>query len=301
MAGLSAEQVSFYRENGYLVLPGALDSETVLGLGRVVDEWMESAAGVAESDDFFDLEDSHRPDAPRVRRFKCPVRNHAAFDALARDPGVLDLIAPLIGDAIRLSPPDNKINIKAPHYGAAVEWHQDWAFYPHTNDDLLAIGVALDDCAAENGPLLVIPGSHMGPIHDHHSDGVFCGAIDPDACDVDFGQAVALTGPVGTVTIHHARTVHGSALNRSDKARRLLLIMYAAADAWPLLGVSDWTEFNADLVRGEATLTPRMADVPVRIPLPPPPRDGSIYERQSLLRNRYFDVYGEPAPTADPT
>ena len=29
------------------------------------------------------------------------------------------------------------------------EWHQDWAFYPHTNDDLLAVGVAIDDMAVE--------------------------------------------------------------------------------------------------------------------------------------------------------
>ena len=36
--------------------------------------------------------------------------------------------------------------MKAPEYGSPVEWHQDWAFYPHTNDDLLAVGVMLDDC-----------------------------------------------------------------------------------------------------------------------------------------------------------
>ena len=72
-----------------------------------------------------------------------------------------------------------KLNMKAAGYGAAVEWHQDWAFYPHTNDDLLAIGIYLDDCGPDNGPLMVIPGSHRWPISDHHSEGVFCGAIDP--------------------------------------------------------------------------------------------------------------------------
>ena len=71
--------------------------------------------------------------------------------------------------------------------------------------------------------------------------------------------------------------------------------MYAAADAWPLLGVPDFEEFNSDLVRGEPSLTPRMSDVPVPIPLPPPPMNGSIYERQSFLENRYFEVYGEKA------
>ena len=39
----------------------------------------------------------------------------------------------------------SKLNMKAPKYGSPVEWHQDWAFYPHTNDDILAIGVMLDD------------------------------------------------------------------------------------------------------------------------------------------------------------
>jgi len=69
-----------------------------------------------------------------------------------------------------------KLNIKAPGGGMAVEWHQDWALYPHTNDDLLAVGVMVDDVDEENGPLQVIPGSHRGPILDHSNpDGVFCG------------------------------------------------------------------------------------------------------------------------------
>ena len=80
-------------------------------------------------------------------------------------------------------------NIKLAEFGAAVEWHQDWAFYPHTNDDILAVGVMLDDCTADNGPLLVVPGSHKGPIWDHHADGLFCGALNPAATDLDYGAS----------------------------------------------------------------------------------------------------------------
>ncbi|MGB0553810.1 MAG: phytanoyl-CoA dioxygenase family protein [Alphaproteobacteria bacterium] len=293
MAGLSGDQINFYWEQGYLTIPDALALGTVERLSAIVGQWTIEASGVSESDGFFDLEDSHQASDPRVRRFKRPVRNHPEFNALARSDAVLDLISPLIGDAIRISPTDNKINIKAPEYGAAVEWHQDWAFYPYTNDDLLAIGIALDDCAEENGPLMVIPGSHKGPVHDHHTNGVFCGAIDPAASGIDFSQAVPLTGRRGTMTIHHARTIHDSALNTSANPRRLLLIMYAAADAWPLLGVSELEDFNSDMARGAATLVPRMTEVPVRIPLPPPELNGSIYERQSILENKYFEVFDE--------
>ena len=89
MGRLTEDQIAFYREQGYLVLPDAIDRARIAEFSRIVDDWTDRAKGVRESDEFFDLEDSHHPDAPRVRRFKSPVRNHGAFDALARDPAVL--------------------------------------------------------------------------------------------------------------------------------------------------------------------------------------------------------------------
>ncbi len=169
-----------------------------------------------------------------------------------------------------------------------MEWHQDWAFYPHTNDDLAAVGVMMDDMAEENGPLLVIPGSHKGPVYDHHANGRFCGAMDPATCGVDFGKAVALTGRAGSITVHHVRTVHGSAPNTSKRDRRLLLFQFRAADAWPLLGFPAGIEaWNALLVAGEPQ-EPRLAPVPVRMPLPPAEHQGSIYENQKGANRRYF-------------
>jgi hypothetical protein len=42
------------------------------------------------------------------------------------------------------------------------------------------------------------------------------------------------------------------------------------------------------LLCGTATITPRLADVPVRIPQPQPPTQGSIYEIQKAMRARNF-------------
>ena len=38
------------------------------------------------------------------------------------------------------------------------------------------------------------------------------------------------------------------------------------------------------------TNVPRIVPAPVRIPLPPAPFQGSIYENQTALRSRYFEV-----------
>src|SRR5260364_306632 len=119
-------------------------------------------------------------------------------------------------------------------------------FYPHTNDAFLTVGVFLDEITSANGPLLCLPGSHQGKIYDHYNPdtGYFCSAVDLDADPVNATGAEECIGPAGAVSFHHVRTLHASGPNMSAQARRLLLIGYAAADAWPLLGVKDWDQIG---------------------------------------------------------
>ena len=285
---LSASDVAFYRANGYLVAPDVLDTITLATASREMARILEGARKVTTHTDMFDLEPGHRPDDPRVRRVKTPHRFFPVFQDLMCHPRLVAILRDLLGEAIRLH--SSKINLKSPRYGSPVEWHQDWAFYPHTNDDLLAVGVMLDDCTSDNGPLMVVPGSHRGPVFDHHAGGYFCGAIDPAAIRDEIARAVPLTGRAGSMSFHHVRLVHGSAENVSSLPRTLLLYEYGAADAWPLMGVPDLAAFDARLITGAPTLEPRVVPVPVRIPLPPARHQGSIYENQSDAARRYFPV-----------
>ncbi len=91
--------------------------------------------------------------------------------------------------------------------------------------------------------------------------------------------------------MHHVRTVHGAATNFSGKERRLLLFQYRAADAWPLLGFAGGIEkFDELLLAGASSLAPRLAPVPVRLPLPPAEYQGSIYENQRAAGRRFFET-----------
>jgi phytanoyl-CoA hydroxylase len=157
-----------------------------------------------------------------------------------------------------------------------------FAFYPHTNDDLLACGVALDDCTLENGCLTVIPGSHHGPILDHHQEGVFVGAIDIDREGVDVSGAVPVTVRAGGIILHHTRMLHASAPNSSSHPRRLLLQL-AVVDAWPVMGTPDLAQFGRWVLRGQPTSRYRVREMDIRIPLPKHDRQGSIYEIQTLF------------------
>ena len=200
----------------------------------------------------------------------------------------------LIGPDLRLH--TTKLNMKSAGFGAAVEWHQDMAFYPHTNDDVLAIGVMVDDMGPENGPLMIFPGSHKGPTFDHHAEGVFVGAVDLAANGLDPANATMLTGPAGSISIHHGRVLHGSSLNTSSRDRRILFYEMMAADSFPIVGsMTKFTgleEYNDRMLCGSTTIQPRLSDWPVRIPLPQPGEFGSIYEIQKGLKQKGFATYG---------
>jgi ectoine hydroxylase-related dioxygenase (phytanoyl-CoA dioxygenase family) len=284
---ISEQDVLAYKRDGLIVVPEVLDASTLAEVRSVIAELVAGAAKTLEHTDVYDLEPGHTAENPRVRRIKTPHKVHALFNDIVRSPAVLDILKQLIGPNLRLH--GSKLNMKSAQYGSPVEWHQDWAFYPHTNDDVLAIGVLLDDCDVANGPMLVTPGTHTGEVWNHHGDdGCFAGLIDPDAIKTEIGRAIACTGRAGSMSFHHVRALHGSAMNTSDRSRNLLLYEIAASDAWPLLGVKDFDEFNSRLLSGDPVLAPRMTNVPVRIPLPPATRQGSIYETQSAAKKSYF-------------
>ena len=289
MVDVDPDALARYRRDGVIVVEGLLDELTRQRMKQVLADLVERARGVRTHNDVYDLEPEHSAQQPRVRRIKTPHLVHPVFAEFMRSPRLLGVLSALLGPSgVRLH--GSKLNLKSPEYGSPVEWHQDWAFYPHTNDDLLAVGVLLDDATPENGPLLVLPGSQRGPTYDHHgSDGRFCGAIDPGRDRLDYAGARPQLAPAGACSFHHVRAVHGSAQNRSTQSRNLLLYEFSAADAFPLLGIPDWDEFNSRLLIGSPTAVPRVVDCPIRMPLPRAINQGSIYENQTALGSRYFD------------
>ncbi len=299
---LSDEQVSFYKSEGYLVVESLFSQDEIGQLKNVLDEFVERGRTMTQSDGVVELEQTHTPEQPRIRRIIWPDQQHAVFRDFVRKAQYVGVVSRLIGPNIRLH--FSKINLKLAGFGAAVQWHQDWAFYPHTNDDVLVSGVLIDDMVEDNGALLVLPGTHEGPVFDHHHNGRFAGALDPETCGLDFSKAVKVTAPAGSLVLFSARIVHGSDLNRSQRPRRVLYYELSAADAWPLCGtyskplIPDLETYNARIVAGEPTIEPRLKNVPVRIPLPPPSGPVGIYEAQKGAAHQYFETDPDKAVAA---
>ena len=277
---LTDEQIAGYHRDGYLAVPRLIDAERVAELRRVTDVFVERSRGIARSDAVFDVDPRHSATAPIVRRIKNPADHDALYAWVALESPILDIVTELLGPSIRFH--HSKLNLKGGRVGAPVEVHQDAAFYPHSNDDVLAVGLLLDDATADNGAMAVLPGSHRGPIYTHFdAQGRFVGGVrEDDIARLDRSRAVVLTLPAGSIHIHHYRLVHWSAPNTSAGDRRLLINAYAAADAVPLAADPTGSPRYGQLVRGTYPAVARRTAGDM--PMPPDFSRGytSIYELQ---------------------
>jgi ectoine hydroxylase-related dioxygenase (phytanoyl-CoA dioxygenase family) len=280
---LTEEQVRGYRRDGYLAIPHVIDAARLAELRAATDEFVERSRAVTRSDAVFDLDPRHTAARPVLRRIKNPADNHPLYRWVAFESPIPDIVAGLLGPDVKFH--HSKLNLKGSLVGAPVEWHQDAAFYPHSNDDVLAVGLLLDDATPDNGALAVLPGSHRGPIYTHYdAAGRFVGCMQPaDVAALDRGGHALLALPAGSIHIHHYRLVHWSAPNTSASERRLLINSYSAADAIAATPDSTGSPLVGTIVRGQAARAVRReAGV---MPLPPDFRSGytSIYELQSTM------------------
>jgi len=284
--GINAFKQSIH-DAGFVILPEYLDSQCLSKLQTTTDRLMHPDTAPMGAEELTDYEPVLLDGQAVIQRIRQPYLLDSFYLELAQSEQILSLLRPIIGPNIRLH--HGKINVKAATVGSPLEWHQDWAFIPHSNQSMAIVSILIDDCTPEKGPLQFLRKSHLGPLHPHHHDGLFVGAIDSAALDLTDAQAAL--GSAGTITVHHPMTVHGSGMNTGDSARRMVFLEYAAADAWPLFYGVEWAEFNSRMMCGQSTSTMRFTESEVRMPFPNGSEgQGRIYDQQQTFKKRYFDL-----------
>ncbi|MCH2130170.1 MAG: phytanoyl-CoA dioxygenase family protein [Pirellulaceae bacterium] len=241
---LTKDQVGDYRQNGYIVLDSFFDELTIQEVDQVIEQITHDAVTSGNTAGVMELEPQSDGDVPRPRRILEPFQQHECFRRLVTSDKLLDSVASLLGPNLVLH--ISKLNFKPARVGSVVEWHQDLAYYPHTNDDLVTVLVYFDDATEENGCLRVMPRQHDHYFDHHLQDGRFAGMITEDIEDGRFGSAVPLAAPSGSVIMMHPMTPHSSLPNRSDNSRRTLIVSFRASDAVPLF-------YNDRVVKAEKT------------------------------------------------
>ncbi|MEM6546306.1 MAG: phytanoyl-CoA dioxygenase family protein [Pseudomonadota bacterium] len=281
-----AQRDQFWRD-GFITVENAVSPDLLARLRADMDRWIEESRAFSgpfgemlDGRPRFDVQPGHSADRPALRRVSAPTEISDGYFEAMSDSAMTGMVAQLIGPNVKLH--HTKINAKQPGSATEVKWHQDFAFTPHSNSDLITALLMIDQVTLQNGPLEVQPGSHKGPIHSLWRDGVFAGAVAPAVEAAMKAEAVRCHGAAGSVCLMHTRVAHGSAPNRSTAPRTLFISVYSAGDAAPCCPNPVPSKHAGLFVRGEDPA--RIRAEAYELETPAFPRGASFFTQQEAAK-----------------
>ncbi len=240
--GLSPEERRAWREDGFFVREQALGSDALERLRTaaevVVARMTEAVRGETggyridgnryQPADGALVQFEHGREDEVIRVVEPFHHLHPDLDALVEDPRLVEPVRGLVGSD-RVALWTDKLNLKRPRVGSGFRWHQDSPYWHHVCDHLDRLPnvlVVLDDANVANGCFRVVRGSHReGLLPGLEGEGTLGPLFTrPDAFDET--RQVAIEAPAGSLVFFSSHTVHGSEPNRSDRARRALVVTY---------------------------------------------------------------------------
>ena len=223
---LTDEQVSFFKENGFLAGIKMLDDAQVNFLRNELSE-------VADVDHpshslYYEFHSNESADPSTILFHALGAwRIGPGFHDVLWNPRFLIAASQLLGNVpVRFW--HDQLFWKPAKKGGVVAWHQDYSYWTRTKPVAhLTCWCGLDDATKENGCLQYIAGSHRWgllpkPVLAGEIQGIRDFLNDEQKKQFDHPQYAEVKA--GEAIFHHSLTLHGSGENKSDKPRRAFVI-----------------------------------------------------------------------------
>lgn len=207
---LTPDQQVFYREQGYIHLPGFLSPDEAAS-------YRAEVHAIAASQGPSDATWASVKGQTQLTHCHDVQFRSAAFTRLLVDQRLTGVAQDIIGPNVQLH--HTKMFVKPPEKGSPFPMHQDFPYFPHRDHSMIAVILHFDDAPEEKGCLRVYPGSHkLGPLaavgSDHH--------LPEDRFPL--AGAKPIEARAGDAIFFSYLLAHGSGLNVSDEPRTTLLV-----------------------------------------------------------------------------
>jgi len=227
-----------YEKNGFLVIEDLFSDEEI-------DTFQQETTRLRYDQETARLEESiTEPDSGEVRSV---FRVHAlskVFRKLAADRRLAGLARYILDDDVYLH--QSRLNYKPGFRGKEFYWHSDFETW-HMEDGMpamraLSISLLLTENFPYNGPLMLIPGSHMEYVvcpgdtpEEHYKQSLKKQeyGVPADECLAELAGRngiVQATGRPGTVIVFDCNTMHGSNGNITPFPRSNVFYVYNAVE-----------------------------------------------------------------------
>ena len=236
---LSAEEVRFFDDNGYLILRGRVPGPLLGRLQAATADMIAAGAAAPPGSDPIDYKFADRPSGRTM--FRVDYLHNKGAEAtleLLGSPAILGIAESLVGP--NLVPTYESLVFKQEGDGAPIEWHQD-ALHPR-NSRIFNVDIYLDASRSGEGALRVVPGSQRGV---------------PDICDLESDHGWEPPGVIsvemepGDVLVHDVMLLHGSEGVTGNRLRRTIYYEFRAAEQ--ILAEGPW---DAEWVANRLRLLP---------------------------------------------
>lgn len=260
-SALTAQQVQFFHEEGYLIVPDVFDPADLEPLRCELEKALEHKARELQSVGklanlhaeldfdrrlaaiYRDLKENGEAlmrhlEGLRGGGFHAPEM----FDVISH-PKLIAKVGSLLGSEEIVGSSVYRIRPKLPNIGrGVVPWHQDSGYFAEHCDTQLIITcwIPLVDATVENGCMQILPQTHHGKLAVHHTGGNsgFLVIKDEDL-PADPRNSITAACPRGGVVFMTNRTPHCSTPNYSDHIRWSIDLRYQSAETpnnvglWP--------------------------------------------------------------------
>jgi len=230
-----------FHEHGYAVVKNVFNADDVAALKCAADRAKQRGLKIGRSfrhgNQGYWINDDSRI-GTNVIGMQWPSYDEAVLELHRRDPRMLTILEPMIGRNIRQIV--NQLHWKTPGSTFAVSFHRDRInrrpaeAYRSLATSYVQTATVIDPMTAENGALLLVPGSHLRkPRSEHPGIGNFVSGnvsreylVDEGFCDADL---LPIHADPGDVALWHVDTIHGSEMNQSNQDRCLYINGYVDA------------------------------------------------------------------------
>jgi hypothetical protein len=217
----SPQQIADYREQGFIRLPGIVESRRLAQLVSNLEDIVR-AKGMTDSTWLGKWRDRYaESDRFTLKTLDRLASRSELWKQWLSSREILDPIEALSGKPMQYV--DAMLLLKPPETGQAFPPHQDAAYYAADERDYIVAILHLHATTTENGALRYLPASHKQGLIEHKRK---VKAYLPQYDIADLTEVPAQPGDVVCSSIY---TVHGSLPNRSNEPRAIVRIGYHPA------------------------------------------------------------------------
>ncbi|MDA8600538.1 ectoine hydroxylase [Burkholderiaceae bacterium] len=234
--GLSAEQLADFEKNGFLILDAVFTESEVAALRSESSELLTDVTTKNLKEVICE------PNSGAVRSVFRAHKLSQPIEEVTNDHRLTRIAQGLLGDAVYIH--QTRVNFKPGFKGTKFYWHSDFETW-HVEDGMprmraLSMSITLTANHADNGPLLLIPGSHKtfvtctGETPDNHHEKSLRKQQFGVPSDEAVSHLIETNGiaraecKAGSVIVFDCNTVHGSNSNITPDPRANIFVVYNA-------------------------------------------------------------------------